>query len=310
MRLSWNEVTTRATHFAEEWKDDHYEKGEAQTFYNEFFQIFDVTRRRVASFEEPVKKLSGTLGFIDLFWRGKLLVEHKSAGRDLTRAKEQAFDYFPGIKEADLPRYVLVSDFQTFELYDLDEGTETKFALYDLPNHVRAFSFILGVEKRTFRDQDPVNIEASEIMGELHIALESSGYTGHDLERFLVRLLFCLFADATGIFEPEGIFAELIKDRTSDDGADVGQWLARLFEVLDTPENKRQRKLDDDLAKFPYINGELFKERLAFPDFDSNMRGLLLQACEFRWDAVSPAIFGALFQSVMGPELRRKQGAH
>ena len=96
MRFSWNEIRLRAARFADEWKDAHYERGEAQTFYNEFFDVFGVTRRRVASFEEPVKKLDAKYGFIDLFWKGVLLVEQKSAGGSLTKAKEQAFDYFPG----------------------------------------------------------------------------------------------------------------------------------------------------------------------------------------------------------------------
>src|ERR1019366_10706588 len=133
MRLSWNEIKARAARFADSWRDAHYERGESQTFYNEFFDIFGVTRRRVASFEEPVRKLGDQRGFIDLFWKGVLLVEQKSAGRDLTKAKQQALDYFPGLKEVELPRYILVSDFQTFELYDLDEGTPpARFALSDL----------------------------------------------------------------------------------------------------------------------------------------------------------------------------------
>jgi hypothetical protein len=197
LRLSWNEIKVRAARFAEEWKDAHYEKGESQTFYNEFFEVFGVTRRRVASFEEPVKKLGDERGFIDLFWKGMLLVEQKSAGRSLARAKQQALDYFPGLKEQELPRYILVSDFQTFELHDLEENVAIPFTLRQLPDHVEEFGFIIGVQRRSFRDQDPVNIKASEIMGKLHDALKASGYEGHDLERFLVRLVFCLFADDT-----------------------------------------------------------------------------------------------------------------
>ena len=215
MRLSWNEIKARAARFADEWKNARYEKGESQTFYNEFFEVFGVTRRRVASFEEPVKKLGDERGFIDLFWKGVLLVEQKSAGRDLTRAKQQALDYFPGLKEHELPRFVLVSDFQTFELYDLEDDTTSRFTLRQLPSHIEEFGFILGVQKRSFRDQDPVNIEASEIMGNLHDALKESGYVGHELERFLVRLVFCLFADDTGIFEPRDIFSTLITQRTN-----------------------------------------------------------------------------------------------
>jgi hypothetical protein len=311
MRLSWNEIRVRAAAFAQEWKAARYEKGETQSFYNDFFEVFGVKRRRVASFEEPVKLLGTKRGFMDLFWKGVLLVEQKSAGRSLTPAKTQALDYFPGIKEVELPRYILLSDFQTFELHDLDEGTEpVRFALADLPRNVEAFGFIIGVQKRSFRDQDPVNIEASELMGKLHDALKASGYTGHDLERLLVRLLFCLFADDTGIFEPRGIFDALIRDRTNEDGSDTGQWLSNLFDVLNTPENRRQKALDEDLKQFAYINGDLFAARLPIPAFNSAMRERLLEACAFSWDAISPAIFGALFQSVMNARERRAQGAH
>ncbi len=311
MHLSWNEIRARAARFAQEWKDAHYEKGETQTFYNEFFEVFGVSRRRVATYEEPVRMLGTRRGFIDLFWKGVLLVEQKSEGGNLTHAKQQALDYFPGLKEHELPRYVLVSDFQSFELYDLDEQTKpVKFKLAALPQNIESFAFILGVQKRTFRDQDPANIEASELMGRLHDALKDSWYTGHDLERLLVRLLFCLFADDTGIFEPRDIFYELILNRTREDGSDVGPWLIQLFDVLNTPVERRQRRLDDDLQQFPYVNGDLFAERLAVPAFDGQMRNLLLEVCDFSWDAISPAIFGSLFQSVMKADERRQEGAH
>lgn len=309
MRLSWNEIRARAARFADEWKDARYEKGETQSFYNELFEVFGVKRRRVASFEEPVKLLGTRRGFIDLFWKGVLLVEQKSAGRSLIPAKSQALDYFPGLKDTELPRYILLSDFQTFELYDLDEGTEVRFPLADLPRHIEAFGFIIGVQRRTFRDQDPVNIKASELMGKLHDALKASGYVGHDLERLLVRLMFCLFADDTGIFE-RGIFEALVRERTREDGSDVGPWLQHLFDVLNTHEDRRQTALDDDLKLFPYINGELFAERLPIPAFNAEMRARLVEVCEFSWDAISPAIFGSLFQSVMNAKERRAAGAH
>ena len=195
-------------------------------------------------------------------------------------------------------------------LHDLDEGTDHSFSLKDLAKNIELFGFVIGVEKRTFEDQDPVNIAASELMGRLHDALKENGYAGHELERLLVRILFCLFADDTGIFEPRDIFLDLITSRTREDGSDVGGWLANLFDVLNTAEGKRQKSLDQDLARFPYINGDLFSERLRIPAFESKMRKLLIEACEFSWDAISPAIFGSLFQSVMDKEQRRAIGAH
>ncbi len=330
MRLSWNEVRARAAAFAEEWKNAQYEKGETQSFYNEFFAVFGVRRRSVARYEEHVKKLAGiprfsdpdlfgdrkrvsapggSSGFIDLFWPGVLIVEQKSAGRDLEKAYGQAGEYFDALPERDRPRYILVSDFQTFELHDLDEREEVTFALADLPANVEKFGFILGVQRRTFRDQDPANIEAAELVGRLHDALEAADYKGHDLERLLVRIVFCLFADDTGIFERD-IFLDLIEHRTSEDGSDTGARLAELFQVLDTPEAERQTTLDEDLARFPYVNGALFEGTLRISWFDSAMRAALLDACRFDWSNISPAIFGALFQSVMDPKERRAKGAH
>ena len=310
MLLSWNEVRARAAGFAEDWRDAAYEKGETQSFYNAFFDIFGVRRRSVARYEEHVRKLDNRSGFIDLFWPGVLIVEQKSAGRDLAAAYGQAGDYFDSLSERDRPRYILVSDFQSFELHDLDEDNRISFALANLPAHVESFGFIMGVQRRTFRDQDPVNIEVSAAMGRLHDALKTSGYGGHDLEVFLVRTVFCLFADDTGIFEPRDIFLDLLETRTREDGSDLGGWLARLFQVLNTPVDQRQATLDEDLARFPYVNGDLFEARLIIPDFNAEMRAALLDAGRFDWTAISPAIFGALFQSVMEPYDRRAQGAH
>ena len=310
MRLSWNEVRARAAAFADEWRDAAYEKGETQSFYNAFFDVFGVRRRNVARYEAHVAKLDNRHGYIDLFWPSVLLVEQKSAGRDLKAAYEQAGEYFDALPERDRPRYILVSDFQTFELYDLDVQEVVSFALEDLPAHVESFGFILGVQRRTFRDQDPANIEAAELVGRLHDALADAGHRGHDLERFLVRMVFCMFADDTGVFEPRDIFLDFIETRTSEDGADLGPWLAQLFEVLDTPEDERAATLDEDLARFPYVNGDLFEGHLRTFSFDTAMRGALLDACRFDWSNISPAIFGALFQSVMDPAERRAQGAH
>ncbi len=310
MRLSWNEVRARAAKFAEDWKHAAYEKGETQSFYNDFFKVFGIQRRSVARYEQHVGKLDNRHGFIDLFWPGVLLVEQKSAGRGLQVARDQALTYFDAIPENDRPRYILLSDFQSFELLDLDEREEAHFTLSELPAHVDKFGFILGVQRRSFRDQDPANVEASELVGKLHDKLAETGYVGHDLERFLVRIVFCLFGDDTGIFEPRDIFLDFIESRTSPDGADLGPLLTQIFQILNTRESERLATLDEDLAKFPYINGELFENQLRIPAFNSGMRETLLECCHFDWSGISPAIFGALFQSVLDGKERREQGAH
>ena len=310
MRLSFNEIRARAANFSKAYADATYEKGETQTFYNDFFAIFGVERRSVARYEEHVKKLNNKTGFIDLFWPRVLLVEQKSAGRDLVKAGEQAGEYFDAIKETECPRFQLLCDFQTFELLDRDTRETTTFKLEELPANIEKFGFIMGLEKRSFKDQDPVNIEAAELVGRLHDSLEASGYKGHQLEVFLTRLVFCLFADDTGIFEPRDIFLDFIENRTKEDGSDLGPLIAQLFEVLDTPEDQRQTTLDEDLARFPYVNGALFADPVRTPSFNSEMRKRLIDAGQFNWSGISPAIFGSLFQSVMDREERRKAGAH
>lgn len=265
-------------------------------------------RRAVASYEKRVGTLDKSRhGFIDLFWPGVLLVEQKSAGLDLTKALAQALDYVDWLPERDQPRYVLTCDFQRWRLIDLESGTETRFTLAQLPDHIERFDFVLG-RQRTFVTQADVNIKAAELMGRLHDALKAGGYAGHDLEKLLVRLLFCMFADDTGIFEPKDIFLQLIENDTREDGSDVGRMLIELSGVLDT--EKRQQGTPAELDAFPYVNGELFAGSVRTPRFDKAMREMLLDASRFDWRKVSPAIFGSLFQSVMSAKERRGKGAH
>lgn len=309
MPLSWNEIKSRALTFTNEWKDEIREHAEAKSFWDDFFNVFGISRRRVATFEQQVKKLNDKQGFIDLLWKGVILIEHKSKGKDLEKAYQQAKDYFPGLAEKELPRYILVSDFERFKLYDLEENSSHEFILTDLVSNVHLFGFIAGYQKRTYKEQDPVNLEAAALMGKLHDKLEAIGYTGHDLEVYLVRLLFCLFADDTNIFE-KGIFYDYIELRTDEDGSDLANHIGQLFEVLNKPKDKRYKNLDENLDAFPYVNGKLFEEYLPIASFDSDMRKLLLEACTLDWGKISPAIFGSLFQSVMKPEERRALGAH
>ncbi|MEH6789951.1 DNA methyltransferase [Parasphingorhabdus sp.] len=309
MRLGWDEIKRRAKAFSEEWQDAHYEKGETQTFYNEFFELFGIKRRQVAIYEQRVKLLSKKHGFIDLFWPGTMLVEQKSSNLDLDKARGQALDYVEGVHPTDQPRWVLTCDFQRWRLLDLETGQELKFHLKDLHKHIAAFDFMLG-RKVSFETQAGVTIKAAELMGKLHDALEESGYVGYDLEQLLVRLLFCLFADDTGIFQPKDIFLQLVENDTKPDGSNVGRVLNDLFDVLDMPENARQTTLQDELNAFPYVNGRLFAGRLRTPHFNTIMREHLLDAARHDWSGVSPAIFGSLFQSVMDAKERRAKGAH
>ncbi len=315
--LNLNEIRARATTFAQEWANEASERAEAQSFWNEFFEVFGVKRRRVAVFEKQVAKLpnGGQLaqGRIDLFWPGTLLAEHKSAGRDLAAAFEQALDYFSGLDASEIPRYVVVSDFARFRLTDLESGRQWEFTLAQLPRRIELFGFIAGYQAQRIRDEDPINERAVRVLGDLHDALKRDGYAGEKLEVLLVRLVFCFFADDTGIFNPKDAFLDLIESHTREDGADVGQTLARLFEVLNTREAERQKSLDDDFARFPYVNGRLFEKNLPIPDFNGEMRKQLLACCAINWAAISPAIFGAMFQKIIeldARDRRRQLGAH
>lgn len=313
MPLSWNEIRDRAIAFSKEWEGEERERAEAQSFWNDFFEVFGISRKRVAAFEKQVdlshakRKLKG--GRIDAFWKGVLLIEHKSAGKDLDKAFGQAIDYFDGLPERDLPSYILVSDFARFRLYDIEGGQHWEFPLKDLHKHIKRFNFIAGYAPQEIKPQDPVNIKAAEQMGRLHDQLKASGYTGHGLEVLLVRLVFCLFADDTGIFSKQS-FRDWIEARTQEDGSDLGPQLALLFQVLNTPKEKRQKNLDEQLTDFAYINGKLFDEALRVASFDGKMRAALLDCCKLNWGSVSPAIFGALFQSIMDEKDRRNLGAH
>ncbi|HNX08286.1 MAG TPA: hypothetical protein PKL96_11945, partial [Bacteroidales bacterium] len=309
MTLSWNEIKERAAHFAKEWENACNEDAEAKTFLYEFFNVFGIRQRKVATFEHKVKKLDDHDGYIDMLWKGTLLVEMKSRGRNLDKAFEQAKEYLQNLPQHELPRYILVSDFDVFRLADLDENTTSEFHLKDLIGNIHLFGFIAGYQKRTYKEEDPVNIKAAELMGKLHDRLKAIGYSGHPLERYLVRLLFCLFSDDTGIFE-KGLFKEYIEQKTKEDGSDLAYHIAAIFDVLNKPRESRFTNIDESLAAFPYVNGKLFEEALPMASFDTNMRKTLLESCELDWGKISPAIFGSLFQSVMNPAERRNLGAH
>lgn len=309
--LNWAEVRARAAAFAEEWKGASYEKGEAQSFYNDFFRVFGRDRRLVAAFERQVKKIGGAKsGYIDLLWPGTLIAEHKSAGHDLDKAIGQAEEYLVSLPDAERPRYLLACDFGRFLLVDLDKRTESRFKISELPDRVDLFGFMAGRDVSAVQSrQRPVDIRASEMMGEIFTMLKRQKYGPPHVERLLVRLAFCMFAEDTGIFDA-GAFERYVRTRTLPDGSDLGPCLANLFEVLDTAESDRQDNLDDDLKAFPHIDGTLFAERIAIPACNTALRRLVLRSCEFDWSRVSPVIFGNLFQGVMDPSEKRREGAH
>lgn len=310
MALSWNEIKERAIAFSKKWEDTTDENADAKPFLVDFFNIFGVSDRRVNSFEHRVTKRNGRNGYIDMLWKGNILIEMKSRGKDLDRAYQQATDYFDGLKEYDLPKYILVCDFHTFRLYDLEADKTFEFTLDQLYKRVNLFGFIAGYSSKVeLKEQDPVNIKAAEAMAKLHDSLKEIGYDGHNLELYLVRLLFCLFADDSSIFN-KNIFYEYVRNHSSEDGSNLASVINEIFEILNTPTDKRFKNISDELNAFPYVNGKLFEERLPLASFDSKMRNILLNCSTLDWGKISPAIFGSMFQGVMDADKRRNLGAH
>ncbi len=300
-KLTLSEIRQNAITFASEWKDVSSERAEAQTFWNQFFKVFGIHRPSVASFEEKVRNLGGAFDRIDVFWAGVMLGEHKSLGQDLSKATSQAFNYVQLLtneqRNAEIPRHIVVSDFAQFVIYDLESNDPTtpiaKFATKKLHENIGSFGFISGYETSPTRSEDPINIRAVEILGKLHDSLEDGGLEGHDLEQFLVRVLFCLFAEDTGIFDPDAF--RMIVDQSRTDGSDLGATLAHLFAILNTPTKKRARNLTPEQHAFPYVNGSLFEERLGFAAFNSAMRSALLKCCDFNWGAFAPQCLAHFF---------------
>ena len=317
--ISLTEMQSRARKFVADWNGESRERAEAQSWWNAFFEVFGVERRRLAIFERRARRAStGGDGNIDVFMPGVMIAEHKSLGKDAGKGTSQAFDYLEGgdIAAHEAPRYVISADFDRIVLTDLEsDDPPLEFQLRDLPKYVQRFAFLAGYEapKRLSGEAEAVSIKAAREMGKLHEALlgdiepDDNSEAAEDAAIFMTRLLFLLYGDdVVGLWEP-GLFESYVKNRTSADGSDVGSAIATLFQVLDTEDRK---KVPDELKAFPYVNGGLFRKRVSIPFFDKKMRDALIVATEINWSDISPAIFGSLFQGMSSREERRKSGSH
>jgi hypothetical protein len=319
--LNKTEILHRAHGFVKDYANVSYEMGEAQNFIRGLCDVFGFSNKRLVSFEQRVQKLGGGRGRIDGFYPGKLLIEMKSRGEDLEAAYQQATGYLPGLTDAELPDYILVSDFEHLHLYH--RGTSQpplRHTLNDFSRHIDDYLFLAGFEPQAQADQIAVNENAARKIAQLHDAMRSGGYTGADLERYLVRLVFCLFAEDTGILESRGDFGRYLRQHSREDGTDLDGALKNLFDTLNRPRAKRPPNLPPELQDFPYINGSVFDGQLALCYFDSSARQILLDCSEsFDWAQISPSIFGSLFQAVIHHDdegvtrkstKRRELGAH
>ncbi|AJE68858.1 DNA methyltransferase [Corynebacterium glutamicum] len=310
-------------------KETATEKKYAQQFWTELFNCFGVNAARMDLFEQDARRSStGGTGYIDLFWPGVVIGEAKSLGVDLDIAHEQARDYLTGgsVSDFELPRYILCSNFETLRLSrlgDPDTRFDITFPLSDISDHIDQLRFLAGYETVTKKEEEEASIQASKLMATLFTAMagdEVDEAIGDDAptdpdeedERtqqtsmYLTRLLFLLFGDDAGLWETD-IFYRFVLEHTTPEN--LGGQLNSLFEVLNTPENRRQR-VPEHLAKFPYVNGSIFADSMRTEYFDPAMRDALLDACRFHWSHISPAVFGSMFQLVKSKEARRNDGEH
>ena len=320
--LSLNAIRNNCVKFAHEWSDCvGDEKQEGHEFMRELMQCFGITKRKAISYERRSNRAStGRQGYIDALIPGKALIEMKSAGKDLDKAEEQALDYIHDLADVETPRLLIISDFRRVRIVDLDsekasdgsgDDGRTEFRLAQLPDHVDDLKFLAGygMVQVGSREQEEASIRAARVMADLYEALDGSGYSDHEASIFLIRTLFCLYGDDAGLWERD-LFTEFLETRTREDGSDLGAQLAVLYQTLNTPMECRQSTLDELTARFPYVNGGIFEERLNIPSFSSTMRDELMRACAFDWSGISPAVFGSLFQAVKSPEARRELGEH
>lgn len=315
-RLTTNELRKRLAAFAHQWQGTSSERADEKLFTADFLACFGVAAHQYQR-EYRVTLADGGTGYMDAFIPGKVIVEGKSLGKDLKKARQQAEAYRWACPPHQQPRYVLLHDFGRVALFDLAQDAQHTCTLAELPRHAEWFRFLTDDAPPVITEETEADRRAAEQMAALHDALLRSNFSGRDLETFLTRLLFCLFADDTAIFGDDGQFRRLI-EATRDDGKDLGATLAELFEVLDTAPAQRSRLLDEALAAFAWVNGRLFAGRTRIPAFDSTLRQLLLDCVRLDWSGISPAIFGAMFQSVLEQHQpdqsrtasRRELGAH
>jgi type I restriction-modification system DNA methylase subunit len=302
-----------AEEFATKWKDTKEEKQYAESFWNDFFRnLCGVDDLQVAGveFQKPVKNsVSGNINYLDVYWKGVALIEHKSAGESLDKAEIQARGYWRSLPPGYRPKTIIISDFLNFRLIDVALNRSHEFPLSKLPENIHRFEAIIsGNRTRVSEEEITVDQQAAKLMANLYLELESHGFEGHETSIFLVRILFLLFGDDTGMWE-KNLFLKLVLE-TNENGSDVGRFLDTLFGVLNQPETQRINDLNISLKKFPYVNGGIFAEKISVIDFNKKMRVALVEAANYDWTTINPTIFGSLFQLIKTKEARHALGEH
>ena len=327
------EIKVAAKRFAADWQGRGDEKQETQSFWLALLRnVFGIAEpEKYIDFEVPVK-LDHT-SFIDgLIRETRVLIEQKGKDIDLHKGAtqsdgsflnpfQQARRYAGYLPHDQNPRWIVVCNFQTFEIHDMNRPNDEPevVALADLEKEYHRLKFLVDTGDENIKKEMAISLKAGEIVGVLYDALlkqyndPSSQETLKSLNALCVRLVFCLYAEDAGIFGRRGMFHDYV---AAFEPKQLRRALADLFKVLDTPEEKRDPYLKDDdpvLASFPYVNGGLFSdESIEIPPFTSEMRSLILSKAseDFDWSSISPTIFGAVFESTLNPETRRSGGMH
>ena len=257
--MSRSTIRANATGFAHTFRYAQRENAERQSFWIRFFEVFGVAQEQVATFELLAGRAStGRHGWIDLLYPGQMGVEHKSLGEDLDDALGQLLDYYTSLTRAEQPWLLIACDFQTFKWHNLRTGDNGMFALAELPDNLDLFWWIAGYgqPQERFENEEEANLAATALLTVIHDQLSDNGYGGHPIREWLTRILFCLFADDTGVWG-RAAFHAYVAAHSWPDGSDLGGTIETIFQVLNTPPERRPSRFDDDLAQFVYVNGDL-----------------------------------------------------
>ena len=319
-----------AKKFAETWKDRGYEKGETQPFWIALLgSVFGIPHpENYIKFENQVQ-LEHTK-FIDAaIPTARVIIEQKSKDIDLTKPEKQsggdfltpygqAKNYADGLEFSKKPRWIVTCNFQEFRVHDMEHPNKEPeiIRLANLPKEYYRLSFLVDPENTHVQRELDLSIKAGEIVGKLYDEIlnnyidSTSEKTLKSLNILCVRLVFCLYAEDSGIFGEKNRFQHYLGKCTYQDLRDK---LIALFKVLDTKIEDRDPYLDKELASFPYVNGGLFDDKsIEIPQLNAKVQNLLFAQAseEFDWSGISPTIFGAVFESTLNPETRRSGGMH
>lgn len=317
--------------FVDFWRGKGYEKGQCQPFWLSFLRdVLEVKNpESIIDFEAPVGKIDST-SFMDGYIAStSVLIEQKSAGKDLDKPIrqgdgsyltpfQQAKKYSADLPYSKRPRWIITCNFRELRVYDMEKpnGDPEKISIDELPREYYRLRFIVDSTSERLQRETEISVKAGDLVGLLYDELleqyidPQNEKSQKSLNKLCVRIVFCLYAEDSGLFGAKMKFHDYIKGYAVKDVRDA---LIRLFKVLDTKVEERDPYLDDTLASFPYVNGGLFAEEdIEIPQFTDKIVNLLLRDTSenFDWSKISPTIFGAVFESTLNPETRRKGGMH